>query len=60
MEECRKIGKKFNMPVRNKNYILRDFATCLAVCHNVTPTYEEGVKNYQASSPDEIALVNIG
>ena len=38
MEECKKIGKRFVMPVRNKTYILRDFATCLAVCHNVTPT----------------------
>ena len=59
MEECKKIGKRFVMPVRNKTYILRDFATCLAVCHNVTPTMENGVKTYQASSPDEIALVNI-
>lgn len=47
------------MPVRNKTYILRDFVTCLAVCHNVTPTVENGVKTLQASSPDEIALVNI-
>lgn len=38
---------------------MRDFITCLAVCHNVTPTYENEVKAYQASSPDEIALVKI-
>jgi len=25
----------------------------------VTPTYEDGVKAFQASSPDEIALVKI-
>ena len=29
----------------------------LAVCHNVTPTYESGELEYQASSPDEIAIV---
>ena len=47
------------MPKRDKFQLLRDFTTCLAICHNVTPTMEEGVKNLQASSPDEIALVNI-
>ena len=30
----------------------------LALCHNVTPVYDdENKKDYQASSPDEIALV---
>ena len=29
----------------------------LAVCHNVTPTYDSGDLEYQASSPDEIAIV---
>lgn len=30
----------------------------MAICHNVTPvTEEDGSKSYQASSPDEIALV---
>ncbi len=38
---------------------MRDFISCLAVCHNVTPTYENEVKSFQASSPDEIALVKI-
>lgn len=31
----------------------------LALCHNVTPVYPDGklVKELQASSPDEVALV---
>lgn len=40
---------------------VRDIILALALCHNVTPTSDEedGVKvtNYQASSPDEIAIV---
>lgn len=41
---------------------VRDVVLALALCHNVTPTTEEGddgrlVKSYQASSPDEIAIV---
>lgn len=35
--------------------------TCLALCHNVTPTYpdpdDSTIREFQASSPDEIALV---
>ena len=42
---------------RNRNNVIRDTIVALALCHNVTPTYEEGIKGYQASSPDEIALV---
>ena len=34
------------------------YFSALALCHNVTPIYEEnGQKVYQASSPDEVALV---
>ncbi|KAJ0425308.1 hypothetical protein BJY00DRAFT_275164 [Aspergillus carlsbadensis] len=40
---------------------VRDIVLALALCHNVTPTVDEedGVKvtSYQASSPDEIAIV---
>jgi phospholipid-translocating ATPase len=40
---------------------VRDFVTALALCHNVTPTFpdpaDETLVEYQASSPDEIALV---
>lgn len=43
---------------RDKENVLRDLITALAVCHNVTPIMEEGKRTFQASSPDEIALVN--
>ena len=37
---------------------VRDLVLALALCHNVTPTIEEdGSGEYQASSPDEIAIV---
>lgn len=40
---------------------VRDVVLALALCHNVTPTTEEQdgrmVNSYQASSPDEIAIV---
>ncbi|KAH3663785.1 hypothetical protein OGAPHI_005188 [Ogataea philodendri] len=36
---------------------IRDLVNTLAICHNVTPTYEDGELSYQAASPDEIAIV---
>ena len=40
---------------------VRDVVLALAICHNVTPTEEEEdgkmITSYQASSPDEIAIV---
>ena len=38
----------------------RDLITALSLCHNVTPVYDDAdnSKSFQASSPDEIALVN--
>jgi len=48
--------KKFK---RDKEVLLRDLITALCVCHNVTPVIEDGNKVYQASSPDEVALVQI-
>jgi phospholipid-translocating ATPase len=41
---------------------VRDLVLALAICHNVTPTTEESedgheMTTYQASSPDEIAIV---
>ena len=40
---------------------VRDVVLALAICHNVTPTFEEengqAITSYQASSPDEIAIV---
>lgn len=38
---------------------MKDLVTALCLCHNVTPVIENNEKNYQASSPDEIALVQI-
>ncbi|EGG17651.1 P-type ATPase [Cavenderia fasciculata] len=38
--------------------LIRDFFSVLAVCHTVIPEIEEGRIVYQASSPDEAALVN--
>jgi phospholipid-translocating ATPase len=71
-EECMKeigplpdIFKRIKEGNKGKNYkrvsdkVVRDMLTAIAVCHNVTPVDEEGVKSYQASSPDEIALVNL-
>ena len=46
---------------REQNFVVRDLVTCLALCHNVTPTYPDpddpNTREFQASSPDEIALV---
>jgi phospholipid-translocating ATPase len=44
---------------RNRNNIIRDAITALGLCHNVTPVEENGEKTYQASSPDEVALVKL-
>lgn len=32
--------------------MVKDFILCLALCHNVTPSIDNGKKVYQASSPD--------
>ena len=37
--------------------MLRDMVTALALCHNVTPVIDEGKKDIQGSSPDEVSLV---
>lgn len=46
---------------RDQSFIVRDMITCLALCHNVTPTYPDPndptLREFQASSPDEVALV---
>ncbi|EDK31407.1 phospholipid-translocating P-type ATPase, flippase family protein (macronuclear) [Tetrahymena thermophila SB210] len=45
---------------REKDVIIRDLITALAICHNVTPIEgDDGSKSFQASSPDEVALVKI-
>jgi phospholipid-translocating ATPase len=46
--------------MREQNIVVCDTIRALALCHNVTPTFSEHDKSeieYQASSPDEIALV---
>lgn len=52
----RKGGKR-----REQHYMVRDMISCLALCHNVTPTYPDPndptIREFQASSPDEVALV---
>ena len=43
---------------RNPTKIIRDTISAMALCHNVTPTISEnGEIIFQASSPDEVALV---
>ena len=46
---------------REQGNVVRDTITALAVCHNVTPVYPDESdptrREFQASSPDEIALV---
>lgn len=48
---------------RDLNSKVCDLILTLAICHNVTPTYEDeddeinGAVTYQAASPDEIAIV---
>jgi phospholipid-translocating ATPase len=44
---------------RNRTKVTRDAVTAIALCNNVTPIIdrEYNTVNYQASSPDEIALV---
>lgn len=42
---------------RDLGTVTRDFATALALCNNVTPLQDDNKKLFQASSPDEIALV---
>lgn len=52
-------NKKRRHMRRDKEFIIRDLITALSLCHNVTPIVEDGEKVYQASSPDEIALVKL-
>ena len=54
------IKRKKNRIRRERNKIIRDTITAMVLCNNVTPIVDE-IDNekitYQASSPDEIALV---
>ncbi|CAO1616277.1 unnamed protein product [Parajaminaea phylloscopi] len=45
-------------PRRGMSSRVKDVAFALALCHNVTPvSNEDGSRTYQASSPDEVAIV---
>lgn len=53
-------GTSKNANHRSKRDIanrVRDIVHTLAICHSVTPTFEDGKTEYQAASPDEIAIV---
>lgn len=41
-----------------EKHSMHEFLKCLAICHSVVIDIDkEGVKTFQASSPDELALV---
>jgi phospholipid-translocating ATPase len=42
---------------RDISFRIKELVQALGLCHNVTPTYEDGCLEYQASSPDEMAIV---
>lgn len=44
-------------PFSDTSAVAREYMTLLAVCHTVIPEVKEGKMVYQASSPDEAALV---
>jgi phospholipid-translocating ATPase len=51
-------SRKRKNKMREQNIVVCDTIRALALCHNVTPTFSEtGDVEYQASSPDEVALV---
>ncbi|CAD8045734.1 unnamed protein product [Paramecium sonneborni] len=54
-----KISLQNENGLRQDETILRDLLLAIALCHNVTPIEENGERQYQASSPDEVALVKI-
>lgn len=42
----------------SKGKVAKELVLALGLCHNVTPVEEDGVRILQASSPDEIALMD--
>lgn len=44
-------------PADKEREVIEEFLTLLAVCHTVIPETKDGKTIYQASSPDEAALV---
>lgn len=52
----KKLHKK-SRKTRDMRSKVFDLVCALALCHNVTPVMEDNERSYQASSPDEVALV---
>ena len=54
-----KFGEISSKPTSRRDLSLRvrDLILTLAICHNVTPTIEDNILEYQAASPDEVAIV---
>jgi phospholipid-translocating ATPase len=51
-------ASSYGQQIRSREAQIRDCLTAMALCHKVTTVYDnEGHKAFQASSPDEIALV---
>ena len=50
--------KRLRDPKSADHSMIRDFVLSLAVCHNIICTEKNGKIIYDASSPDELALVN--
>ena len=53
-------SKKKKRVHRHRNKLIRDTITAMCLCNNVTPVIDDNDPNnitYQASSPDEVALV---
>jgi len=42
----------------SNHYNIDNYLTHLAICHTVVADFKEGKTLYNASSPDELALVN--
>ena len=60
LNSSREIKRKKNRIRRKRSKIIRDTITAMLLCNNVTPIVDEKdpeIITYQASSPDEIALV---
>lgn len=53
--------EEIGVGIRCKENCLKEIITALALCHNVTPVFNEDKteKEFQASSPDEITFVRI-
>jgi phospholipid-translocating ATPase len=50
-------GDIFSRNKKNINHRLYELVEGLCVCHNVTPVIDNNTVTYQASSPDEVAIV---